>query len=336
MCTFSMCTFSLARSVIRSLRKRMIREQQKAMPEGDTIRRLADSLTAKFAGQTVKSSMFRHAKLATVDLAGVTLLEADARGKHLLMRFSNRLTLHVHLKMTGAVYSRFAREVRPDRRKFEFAFNNGWATAVDVPILELIKTRDEHGTIGHLGPDVCGRYDHAAGVQRLTTAGERPIADALLDQTLVAGFGNIYAVETPFIVGINPFTCVSSISDIDGLLSLAVGIIRTNARLGPQNTTGKDLRRNNHWVLGRRTFECKVCGATIQRLAGPNCPWQRRTAWCAECQPPDTGKVDFKRAARLLSLHPCRRIVRLTDGKLMADVSQPVKSEVQRAPFRRA
>ena len=297
------------------------------MPEGDTIRRLADSLTAKFAGSEVVSSRFRHPRLATVDLGGATFVEADARGKHLLMRFSNDYSIHVHLRMDGSVYNRFVPEVAASRRKFEIQLNSGWITAVDIPVLEMQRTKREQQVVGHLGPDICGNYDHESATSRFRSAGSVPVTQAMLDQQVVAGFGNIYAVETPFIVGINPYTQVDRLSNASGLLTIGVGLIRTNARFGPQNTTGKRLSRSEHWVLSRKIFQCKVCGEHMQRVAGRDSPWKRRHAWCPRCQPAENTEVDLDRAAELLALHPCREIVDLAQGKLIADVSHPVRSE---------
>ncbi len=297
------------------------------MPEGDTLRRLADSLSKHFAGERVVSSLFRHPRLATVDLAGHVLVEADAVGKHLLLRFSNGFTLHFHLRMSGGVYQRFVREVASHRRKCELQLERGWVVGVDLPVMELFKTRDEQRLIGHLGPDVCGRYDHSAALGRLQEAGSISISQALLDQRIVAGFGNIYAVETPFIVGVNPFALTNQISNLNGLLSIAVALIRTNARYGPQNTTGHHLKSTEHWVLSKNIYQCKVCGASITRLFGGETPWQRRTAWCDTCQPRRNLHADLRRAVKLLSLHPCRRIVNLATGELCADTSQPVRAE---------
>lgn len=297
------------------------------MPEGDTIRRLADSVSRRFAGQQVKSSLFRHPRLATVDLSGTQLIHADAYGKHLLMRFSNGFTVHVHLKMSGSIYFRFPRNVSSSRRKFEIEFASGWVTGIDIPILEMLRTKDELRVIGHLGPDICGHYDHGEGVRRLSQAGSIPLTQALLDQSIVAGFGNIYAVETPFVVGINPYTTIDKLDGVSGLLGIAVGLIRANARFGPQNTTGKGMRRTNHWVLSSRIFRCKVCGSRLKRVAAADSPWKRRHAWCVQCQPEGASVVDLQRAARLLALHPCRQIVNLPAGTLVADVSKPVHTQ---------
>ena len=72
------------------------------MPEGDTIRRLADKITRKLAGQRVSRSAMRDPRLAGHDLAGTTLIDADAYGKHLFVRFDDGRSLHAHLLMTGS------------------------------------------------------------------------------------------------------------------------------------------------------------------------------------------------------------------------------------------
>jgi len=96
---------------------------------------------------------------------------------------------------------------------------------------------------------MCGRYRHDEGVQRLVTNGRLSVGAALLDQRIVCGLGNIYAVEAPFCVGISPLTTVRGLDRPDTLLAIAVALIRANARLGPQNTTGRRRSESDHWVL---------------------------------------------------------------------------------------
>src|SRR5918995_796674 len=90
---------------------------------------------------------------------------------------------------------------------------------------------------GHLGPDLCGPEgpDLDEVLDRLHEAVDEPLAGALLDQRIAAGFGNVYAVELPFVVGVAPQQPVGSITGLDGLLALGTAMIRTNAARGPQN-----------------------------------------------------------------------------------------------------
>ena len=65
------------------------------MPEGDTLRRLANRIDERFAGQRVLRSVTRDPRIATVDFRGRTLIDADAYGKHLFVRFDDGRSLHV-------------------------------------------------------------------------------------------------------------------------------------------------------------------------------------------------------------------------------------------------
>lgn len=238
--------------------------------------------------------------------------------------------MHLHLLMQGRVHLAAQLSVPEHRRRFELAFDSGVLTGVDIPLLHILDTRRESDFVGHLGPDLCGAYDHIAAVGRLAAAGERPLGAALLDQRVVAGFGNIYAVETPFICGLSPFALVGSLTDVGPIVSIGAALIRTNAARGPQNTTGRQLERSMHWVLAGKTRACQVCGARLRRLSGSETPWQRRTAWCPRCQPTESLTPDLARAKRLLALHPARHLVDFDSGELTADTSAAVRTKPQR------
>lgn len=296
------------------------------MPEGDTLRRLAARIDARFAGQVVAAATFRHPRLATAVLDGRAVVSADARGKHLLVRFDDGRTLHAHLLMQGRVMFGPVRQVPEWRRRFELSFDGGTITGVDIPKLDLIPTRDERRAVGHLGPDLCGDYDHALAVRRFAAAGRRPLGGALLDQTLIAGFGNIYAVETPFIAGISPFQEVGSISDVHRVIAVGAALIRTNAARGPQNTTGRHLQRTEHWILSAGRRRCPICGSVLERTSARSSPWQRRTVRCPTCQPvTDRTSVDRGRVAELIATHPAARILDLDNGRLTVATDQPVE-----------
>ncbi|MEM9563230.1 MAG: DNA-formamidopyrimidine glycosylase family protein [Actinomycetota bacterium] len=308
------------------------------MPEGDTIRRLAAEVRDQVGGRRVARSTFRHPRLATVDLAGRTLVDATSHGKHLFLHFDDGWSLHVHLLMDGRV--RFGRgsvagEVEDWRRRFELAFDepDGGVRSmvgVDIPLLHRLRTDDTARLVDHLGPDLCGRFttgDLDVAVARVAAAGDGPLGGALLDQRRVAGFGNIYAVEVPFICGVSPFQPTTDVVGLEHLVAVGAALIRTNAELGPQNTTGRRLERTEHWILDDKTRVCPRCGAALRRLTGEQTPWRRRTAWCPTCQAGgapsgcndaggDAGQpveVDLARARSLLSLHPARRLLRFGD-----------------------
>ena len=146
-------------------------------------------------------------------------------------------------------------------------------------------------------------------LERLTEAADEPLAGALLDQRIVAGFGNVYAVELPFVVGVSPQQPVGTIDGLAGLLGLGTAVIRTNAARGPQNTTGRKLALDDHWIYGRARpavpavrHDARRVGRARQPVAAghrvvPGVPAARRAA----------ATVDLDRARKLLALHPARR-----------------------------
>ena len=280
------------------------------VPEGDTIRRLADRITRRFAGERCTRCVTRDPRLVGLDLTGRALVDADAIGKPLLIRFDDGRTVHAHLRMDGSFdVGPVSRE--PEwRRRLELWMETGRLTAVDVPLLEVVSTALESGVVGHLGPDLCGvdLPDLDEAVARIEADGDAPLGGALLDQRKVAGFGNVYAIEIPFLVGVSPNQRVECIDGIRDTLAIGAALIRTNAERGPQNTTGRRISNSDHWIYGRRRRPCPLCGAVLDGWDEQDSPWGRVAVWCPSCQRVEERRLaDLGRARRLLALHPARR-----------------------------
>jgi len=280
------------------------------MPEGDTVRRLADRIGARFGGDRCLRSIARDPRITHLDLTGARLIEADAVGKWLLLRFDDDRTVYGHLRMDGR-WDLGRRSSAPEwKRRLEVEFESGWMTAVDMPLIGAVATADEHEIVGHLGPDLCAPTvpDIDAIVSRLIQEPDRPLAGALLDQRNVAGFGNVYAVEVPFIGGVSPFQPVGTIEGLDLIVRAGRALIRTNAERGPQNTTGRRLHESHHWVYGNRRRPCPWCSARLDGQDERDSPWRRVSTWCPSCQPlVDERAVDGSRVERALVLHPARK-----------------------------
>lgn len=286
------------------------------MPEGDTILRLAAKINDAVMGRTVESSIIRHPRLATLDLDGKTLVEATSHGKHLFLDFDDGWSLHIHLLMQGRVLVDRRSSAEEWRRRFELRFDDGSLIGEDIPLLHHLPSDDKGRFIGHLGPDLCGALDLELAVDHLAAAESMPLTGALLDQRHAAGFGNIYAVEVPFICGLSPFTPVAEIEGLDDLVAIGAALIRTNAHLGPQNTTGRKLSTGDTWMLDSGRTDCGICGERVTKASGAESPWRRRVAWCASCQAPANRAVDRARSRRLLSLHPARRLLEFGDDEI--------------------
>lgn len=279
------------------------------MPEGDTIRRLADKITARFAGQRCSKCITRDPRLVGVDFSGARLISADAVGKHLLIRFDDGRTLHAHLLMTGSWTVGPAATEPMWRRRVELWLEDGRLTGLDVPLLDVIQTRDESSIVGHLGPDLCGPelpgLDEV--VMRLQHDPSAALAAAMLDQRNVAGWGNLYAIEVPFIVGVSPNQPIGTVDGLLDLVRIGAAMIRVNAHRGPQNTTGRKLRTGDHWIYPKRGRPCPICATKLDGWAEGHSPWRRVSTWCPSCQRVEPRRrVDVERARRLIALHPAR------------------------------
>jgi endonuclease-8 len=171
------------------------------------------------------------------------------------------------------------------------------AVGFNVPVAEFVRTADlpRHDALRRLGPDLLSaEFDSGAAVARLRARGSMPIADALLNQMVMAGIGNVYKSEVLFACGVNPFVAVSRLSDaqIECLVSTARKFLHANVtdRLAPM-TTYSGFRRTTRrtdpaerlWVYGRARLPCRRCGTPIRiRKQGIDA---RLTYWCPRCQP---------------------------------------------------
>lgn len=279
------------------------------MPEGDvvwlTARRLHDAL----ADRTLTRSDFRVPRLATADLTGDVVTEAVPRGKHLLIRTKNGLTVHTHLRMDGSWRVTPAAEpVKNSHRIRLILANDAWqATGYQLGVVELVRTRDEHRIVGHLGPDLLGAdWDRDEAVRRLLAQPDRSIGEALMDQRNLAGIGNVYKAEVLFLRGISPWTPAGMVPDLGAVAELARELLDVNKDRVIRVTTGGigglggagraggldgtrsygslGARRGEEtWVYGRRGRPCRRCGTPI-RSEGQD---DRITYWCPRCQPRD-------------------------------------------------
>jgi endonuclease-8 len=256
------------------------------MPEGDVVWAAARRLHDALAGRVLTRSDFRVPRAATADLTGRTVREVVPRGKHLLTRVDGDLTVHTHLRMEGSWRIRPARtQVPRDHRVRLVLANSEWqAVGYSLGVVEIVRTSREDTIVGHLGPDLLGPgWDPAEAVRRLRETPERAIGEALLDQTRLAGIGNLYKAETLFLRGVDPWCPVGEVPDLGDLVELARRLMDANKEQVGQSTTGASRRGETTWVYGRRV--CRRCGGKIRRAdQGPQAQ-ERITFWCPACQP---------------------------------------------------
>ena len=257
------------------------------MPEGDTVHLAAVRLSAVLRDAVLTRSDFRVPRYATVDLAGARVLDVVARGKHLLFRFDGGTTLHTHFKMQGAwhLYRPGEGWRAPVHEARVVLCSDAWeAVGFRLPVIDLLPTDRESDVVGHLGPDVLGPdWDAAEVLRRLQRSPERHLAEALLDQRVLAGVGNVYKSEICFLRGIHPWARIGGVSGLDALLALTKRLMDANRHTGRQITTGDGRRGREHWVYGRRGRPCRRCGTAIERRQ--EVLVEGVTYWCPHCQP---------------------------------------------------
>jgi len=266
------------------------------VPEGDTVYHTARILDRALSGQRLVRSDLRVPQHATADLAGGTVVETVSRGKHLLTRIerdsatgTERWTLHTHLKMEGSwkVLTPGQRWPRPAHTA-RVVLETERATAVgfSLGVVELVERAAEEDAVGHLGPDLLGPdWDEERALANLAREPDRPLRDALLDQTNLAGIGNLYAAELCFTSGVHPQTLVRAVPDLGRLVRRARQMLELNKDRWVQTTTGDLRERERNWVYRRDRSPCRRCGTPVLvEMQGP--PGRERASyWCPSCQP---------------------------------------------------
>ena len=248
------------------------------MPEGDTLRRLAGKINARFAGHRITRSVTRDPRIATVELRDRVLQDADAYGKHLFVRFDDGRSLHAHLLMTGSFEIGSASREPQWKRRVELWLDNGRLTGISVPLLDVIATADEHSITDPLGSDLCataGPPDIHAVTTRLAREAAAPIAGALLDQRNVAGIGNIWKTEGCFAARIDPWRKLRDVSDEE-----ALSLIHAVRPLMQESVAGGFPKSVQ--IYKRHGTPCPRCHTKIRaRGQGDD---NRTTYWCPTCQ----------------------------------------------------
>ncbi|HVB42725.1 MAG TPA: DNA-formamidopyrimidine glycosylase family protein [Streptosporangiaceae bacterium] len=260
------------------------------MPEGDVVWRTSRQLHAALAGRVLTRSDFRVPRFATIDLTGRAVSESVSRGKHLLIRVEDGVTIHTHLKMDGSWQIRPAGGYPPRDHRIRLVLENADWQAVGslLGLVEVLPTSSEDRVVGHLGPDLLGPdWDAREAVRRLLQRPDRPTGEALLDQANLAGIGNLYKAEVLFLRGVSPWRPIGEVGELDGLVELARRLLDANKGRVGQVTTGNPARGQETWVYGRKGRPCRRCGTVIRSdgYRHGSKPSDRVTFWCPSCQP---------------------------------------------------
>lgn len=269
------------------------------MPEGDTIFRAAATLAQALEGATVTAFASRVGQVRArlpQRLVGQRIAAVEPRGKHLLIWFApSDLALHTHMRMNGSWHlyrtgERWRKEEHLARAVIEV---EGWqAVCFSAPVCELLSRTevDRHPSIAALGPDALhAGTDLTEARRRLDARADWTIAEALLDQRVLAGVGNVYKCEVLFIHRVDPWTLVADVParTREELLATSERLLKLNVAPGsaPSRTTTRPQDGVGRlYVYGRARRPCPRCATPISRARQGE--QARPTYWCSRCQGP--------------------------------------------------
>lgn len=270
------------------------------MPEGHTLLKLANELSAAFAGSTVRvsSPQGRFAADAAL-LDGAQLVGATSAGKHLFVEFPGERYVHIHLGLIGKfdLYDGAPPVVTVGQVRLRLQNELRYADLRGATQCDLIGAEKRAAILDQLGADPL-KPDDAAWERMWSriSRSHRPIGDLLMDQAVLAGVGNVYRAEILFRHRIHPLRPGKTLrrnqflalwADLVELMAYGVETGRIDT-VRPEHTPeamGRPPRQDDHggevYVYRRTGQECLVCGARIRTdvLAG------RNLFWCPRCQP---------------------------------------------------
>jgi formamidopyrimidine-DNA glycosylase len=271
------------------------------LPEVETyVRELEPELT----GRTIKAARVFWPRTIADPLAeefpdriaGLGFAGFDRRGKYMLLGMSDGSTLIVHLRMTGKLLILPAGTERNLHTHVVMELDNGSALHYNDPrkFGRIWLVPDHTAVLSKLGPEPLSDDFAIEGFAARLAGRSAPIKSLLLDQSVVAGVGNIYADESLFRAGIHPTRPGGSLTpdEIVRLRAairdvLQAGITRRGSTLGDSSLQnylrpgGMPGDFQNEFFVFRRTGEpCLVCGTPIVRIV----VGQRSTHFCPHCQ----------------------------------------------------
>lgn len=265
------------------------------MPEGHTLHRLALELDGEFGRSVprVSSPQGRFAESAAL-LNGREVIAFSAYGKHLFGEFDDDAWLHVHLGLIGKFSFSTLAEPRGAVR-LRLATDEIAADLRGPQICQLLTGAEVAAQQAKLGPDPLRADADPERAWKKIQRSDRPIAALLMDQSVLAGVGNVYRAEVLFRQRINPFRPGKQLArkswlaiwrDLVWLMPLGVAENRidTVRHEHTPGVMGRDPRVDDHggevYAYRRHDMPCWVCGSQISTRVVEG----RNLFWCGRCQ----------------------------------------------------
>jgi formamidopyrimidine-DNA glycosylase len=258
------------------------------MPELPEVEGAARLLHEQIGGRVLRGSEWMHASLArtcrfdATTLIGQRVTAVVRVAKWQEVRFANGAVLVVHFRMTGD-WAVTARAEPPQYARAHFHFSGPrhvWL--VDPRVLARLSLRapDEPADLSAVGPDAMDPTLDASILRARVATRRAPIKQVLLDQSVLAGLGNIYAAEALWHARIHPATPAQQLSR--GRVARLLTGIQWTLQLAfdamGRHQYGEATDR--FAVYDREGLPCQRCSQPISRMV----QGQRSTYWCRSCQ----------------------------------------------------
>lgn len=272
------------------------------MPEGPEIRRAADKIARILVGQEIESARLHVPELARFErrLIGETVAAVETRGKAMLTRFDNGLTLYSHNQLYGRWYTTRRPRLPDTKRQLRVELHTASDSALlySATDIEILRS-DQLGThpfLARIGPDVLDpKLSRETLVERLQGKAfrSRSVGSLYLDQGFVAGLGNYLRSEILFVSGVEPSRRPADLQkrELDRLARETLRIARRSYRTGgitvaPSTAAqlkaqGERYGSRRFYAYGREGEPCRSCGDMIEKTVIGS----RNVFYCPACQP---------------------------------------------------
>lgn len=262
------------------------------MPEGHTLHRLARLHQKRYAGAPVRVSSPQGRFTDAAALDGRVFRGASAWGKHLFHRYEGGAIVHVHLGLYGTFREARVPMSEPVGQVRMRIVGAEYGTDLRGPTAcEVIDEAQQAGILDRLGPDpLRADADPAPALARITKS-RKGIGALLMDQSVVAGVGNVYRSELLFRHGIDPYRPGRDVdaAEFQAAWTDLVELMKVGVRRGriivvrPEHDHGEGSygpRRPRTYVYRRTGLPCRLCETPIRTAVMEG----RNLFWCPACQ----------------------------------------------------
>ena len=259
------------------------------MPEGHTVHRLAAEQHRDLAGRRLEacSPQGRFAAgAATLD--GRVLESCEAYGKHLFQWWDGGVVVHVHLGLAGTVVRAAPSSPPRPQVRLRLASDEVAVDFIGPAICEVIDHDGRQGAVARLAWEPLRSDADPDGAWLKVRSRRTGIGAVLLDQSVIAGVGNVFRAEALFLLGMHPSRPANTLGreEFDALWDLVRRLMKTGVDEGRIVTVrDADGAGPDRWVY--KQDSCGRCGTSIERW-----PLAGRVAYaCPLCQPRPDGEM---------------------------------------------